>query len=343
MTANTEIRKAGVTRDNDKRPRPLADSWRKQKDLPIVFKVVAWLGILPPNPTESKIPQLDDKVPAYTELKQCLHLLPWALAPFVARSIYVQTTGQTLNPWAQWFAMFLYTLVFGGHFVNRMNGLALKYGYFDPGTYRDTVPYSQVSKVLTELFAGMTLRPALAVFFAYDREATPKLTPWFPIQLFIFTVIEDFYYYWLHRMCHEFDSTWRLHRLHHTTKHPTSLFLGYADEIQEVFDVALVPLMAWLTFPLDFDTFSVWIIIHISIQLHGHSGVRLHYGTILTGPFLRPLGLDLVLEDHDLHHRFGWKESCNYGKQSRVWDSLFGTHGERIEGRADNIDWVNTV
>ena len=36
------------------------------------------------------------------------------------------------------------------------------------------------------------------------------------------------------------------------------------------------------------------------------------------------------MEDHDLHHRFG-KSGRNYGKQTRIFDRIFGTIGERIE------------
>lgn len=49
-------------------------------------------------------------------------------------------------------------------------------------------------------------------------------------------------------------------------------------------------------------------------------------------PFLDPLGLGAVLEDHDLHHRYG-KSGKNFGKMSRFWDGIFGTMGERLECR----------
>ncbi|MCO5556528.1 hypothetical protein L7F22_010077 [Adiantum nelumboides] len=58
---------------------------------------------------------------------------------------------------------------------------------------------------------------------------------------------------------------------------------------------------------------------------------------------LRWFDMDLCLEDHDQHHRFGWRNSSNYGKQTRLWDRLFGTTRSRIECREDNIDWVNTA
>lgn len=61
----------------------------------------------------------------------------------------------------------------------------------------------------------------------------------------------------------------------------------------------------------------------------------------------------------DLHHRNGWRKSSkyaivlslylascahdvsssSYGKQTRIWDVLFGTTRPRIEMVPENIDW----
>lgn len=49
--------------------------------------------------------------------------------------------------------------------------------------------------------------------------------------------------------------------------------------------------------------------------------------------------MELCLEDHDLHHRQGWKKSGNYGKQTRMWDVIFGTCKPRIESQDQYIDW----
>jgi sterol desaturase/sphingolipid hydroxylase (fatty acid hydroxylase superfamily) len=51
--------------------------------------------------------------------------------------------------------------------------------------------------------------------------------------------------------------------------------------------------------------------------------------------------LEMVIEDHDLHHRYGWKQSFNHGKQSRLWDTIFGTCHDRIESVKENVDYSN--
>lgn len=44
----------------------------------------------------------------------------------------------------------------------------------------------------------------------------------------------------------------------------------------------------------------------------------------------------------DLHHRLGWRKSYNYGKQTRIWDTIFGTKRDRMEVLRENIDWKKT-
>jgi sterol desaturase/sphingolipid hydroxylase (fatty acid hydroxylase superfamily) len=51
----------------------------------------------------------------------------------------------------------------------------------------------------------------------------------------------------------------------------------------------------------------------------------------------------LIIEDHDKHHRQGCRTSGNYGKQTRLWDRVFGTCKDRIECRQGNIDWDSPV
>jgi hypothetical protein len=60
-------------------------------------------------------------------------------------------------------------------------------------------------------------------------------------------------------------------------------------------------------------------------------------------PLMKMIGCELVLEDHDLHHRNGWRMSGNYGKVTRLWDRIFGTCMDRIESNWDNVDYSEPI
>ncbi|WFD05463.1 hypothetical protein MVES1_000793, partial [Malassezia vespertilionis] len=321
-----------------------ADGWKKDARLPIFHRMMSMFGVLPPRADEVHKAAPGEKIPVFSELNQLVHLAPPVFLPFVARHLYYHYVSHDMgSPWVVWFLMFTYTMLFGMSSVLYMNRLVRRYGYLDGDVGRDTLPYNLIPKVIFEMVSASMLRPALVVLACYDPTEVPTLTIWLPVQLFLLTLTEDFYYYWGHRLCHEAESAWKIHRLHHTTKHPTTMLLAYADEIQEVFDIVGAPTLSWLTCPFGFDVTIVWMLVHLHLQLGGHSGLRLHVGSVLTGPFLRPFGWELVVEDHDLHHRHGWKDSYNYGKQSRFWDNLHGSAGDRIEGQGSNLDWNHYV
>lgn len=67
-----------------------------------------------------------------------------------------------------------------------------------------------------------------------------------------------------------------------------------------------------------------------TVEILGHTGIRCDWALPITGPILRPLGLALEIEDHDLHHRYG-RSGRNYSKGSLIWDRLFGTAAPRLE------------
>jgi sterol desaturase/sphingolipid hydroxylase (fatty acid hydroxylase superfamily) len=94
-------------------------------------------------------------------------------------------------------------------------------------------------------------------------------------------------------------------------------------------------------------SFYEWWVCHQYIaftEVLGHSGLRLHGNAPSTlGWLLDLLGADIVIEDHDLHHRKGYRKSYNYGKQTRLWDRIFGTCHDRIESARDNVDYTNTA
>lgn len=123
------------------------------------------------------------------------------------------------------------------------------------------------------------------------------------------------------------------------SKHPIAALGSFADHEQEIFDMLLIPLAAYLVWPIDFPTWWVSTTYTLYIEAAGHSGLRSHFTNPTTAPYLGWIGCSLVIEDHDLHHRKGWKRATNYGKQTRLWDFIFGSMGERIEGIEKNVDW----
>lgn len=87
--------------------------------------------------------------------------------------------------------------------------------------------------------------------------------------------------------------------------------------------------------------FSLFLIAPVTVvEVFGHAGVRMYFTAPQAFPtLLQKMDCDITLEDHELHHRNGHRGLAgNYGKQTRIWDRVFGTVQSRVEGPNENID-----
>lgn len=222
------------------------------------------------------------------------------------------------------------------------------YGYFDGHVQRDGVPDLRVSAVAHSLLLTALFRMVILFAFAYDPKELPSLHWLLPLQMTAYTIILDGIFYTYHRLMHDVDWLWKFHSTHHKTKHPNAQLSLYADQEQEWFDIVFVPLLAFYITKaiMPFNFYAWWItgLQVLYIEAWGHSGIRV-YATPANAGFglLRLFGAELTIEDHDFHHRQGWRKSHNYGKQTRFWDKLFGTAREREEARDENVDWNKSV
>ncbi|KAJ5473612.1 hypothetical protein N7475_003178 [Penicillium sp. IBT 31633x] len=299
-------------------------------------------------PTFSKT----DKIPVIREWTVHLWILLHAGIPLVLHHAYTTYTGHNMNLIA---AFALYSTAFklnGIHEMHIMRRLGQVYGFLDGDKHtRDEIPDVGVGKVIRELISTSTLRMIMAIFLTYRPSEDPSTLEWrwLPLEIGLYSITVDFWFYWYHRMMHSVGPLWKFHRRHHLTKHPNPLLSAYADHEQEFMDITGIPLLAYSTLKLvglPMGFYGWWICFqYIAFsEFIGHSGLRLHGGAPSTVNWLLELfDAELVIEDHDLHHRYGWRTSHNYGKQTRLWDRIFGTCRDRIESAKENVDYTNRV
>lgn len=307
-----------------------------------------------PIPKHSK----EDKVPYLPQLPQHIWVLFHASIALIIHQAFLSITGfRSLHPvvvFFHYFAVFNLVVVREVQILRRLSHL---YGFLDGDEHdRDGVPDVGVSRVVLSIFKTTGSRLILAIFLTYDRNFSPLdvLGSWktwarLPLEVGLYGIAIDFFFYWYHRAAHEVPFLWKYHRTHHLTKHPNPLLSAYADHEQEVIEMVGVPLLAYMTLrfvglPM---SFYEWYICHqyvVYLEVWGHSGIRVY--TSAPTPFfwlLRKFRADITIEDHDLHHPYGWRKSNNYGKHSMLWDRVFGSKRERIEVLEEKIDYVNTA
>ncbi|KAF0640968.1 hypothetical protein FPSE5266_03275 [Fusarium pseudograminearum] len=272
-----------------------------------------YLGIHPVS-LDKQVPvhQKGDKVPYTPEWQLHRWVLVHSLVPIAIHHLIVRFTGHNLTPMQ---AFFFYSLAFKVAAVHQLHALRRVghiTGFLDGDVHaRDGVPDVGVTKVVKSLIATSSFRPVFTVFLSYRTYQSPSSMNWLwlPLEIGLYGIVLDFWFYWYHRLMHEVGSLWKFHRTHHLTKHPNPLLTLYADFEQEIFDIAVIPLatyfsLKFLGLPMGFYE---WWICHQYVmftELSGHSGLRVNTSPPSTLTWLlRMFDAELLIEDHDLHHR----------------------------------------
>lgn len=297
-----------------------------------------------------------DAVPVLSDLSMHVWISAYLLVPMALHQTWVSLTGWNLHAIA---VFALYTAAFvliASRQTHSVRRLIYEYGVLDGEHERDPIPDEGAGKILKGMHKVAALRIGAAAFAVYNSSQAPldaltDLSWWVGLagKLSLYGIFIDLYFYAYHRACHEVPWLWKYHRTHHLTKHPTVMMTGWADEEQELIEMILVPVAAFLSLwaiGLKLGFYDWWICFQYVTfaEVMGHSGLRLHL--VPPSPIswlLRILDMELVIEDHDLHHRRGWKKSYNYGKQTRVFDRLFGSGAAREEMAAPNVDHSKVV
>ena len=139
------------------------------------------------------------------------------------------------------------------------------------------------------------------------------------LQLIFYMLVYDFILYWYHRICHEIQFLWDIHKYHHAA---TDFLLITGIRVHPVektihYFITIVPL-AILGAPL--ETFVAIHVIRMFIDRMQHSMVDWNYGWVGDWLIYSPVG-------HRIHHsmeREHWDK--NYGDIFVFWDRIFGTY-----------------
>ncbi|KAL8278630.1 hypothetical protein RQP46_008922 [Phenoliferia psychrophenolica] len=157
--------------------------------------------------------------------------------------------------------------------VRRFDYFAKIYGTLDEQVIgRDRIPDASVGQLCKALILAIAGRMVGAFYLRWNKADMPLdgLRWSTPVRLFvsivayrladpcsrfdrqIWLIVFDYFFYAYHRSCHEFDFLWRIHRQHHTTRHPSPVLTILAEDVQEVIELFLCPLAATLLVPMTF-------------------------------------------------------------------------------------------
>ena len=136
------------------------------------------------------------------------------------------------------------------------------------------------------------------------------------LQYIAYIIIDDFVFYWVHRLMHVPFFYRHFHKTHHSFKRNNAIAGEYFHPIDYILSGTLPTLLGTLIIRPHILVVWSWLAIRIWEACDGHSGYDLVFVPFRYFPF-RP-----GAQVHDFHHS---QNVGNYGSMTVFWDWLCGT------------------
>jgi lathosterol oxidase len=167
--------------------------------------------------------------------------------------------------------------------------------------------------------------PAAVVYEAYKHGGTLVYLdvakygwPWLIISGVIYLVIQDTYYYWLHRLMHDRRLFKFMHAGHHRSRQPSPFASFSFDAIEAALNAWLTPALVFFI-PIHPAVILTLLTLMTVLAVLNHAGWEVLPDWLVRGP----IGKWLISATHHSQHHTRF--TCNYGLYFRFWDKVMGT------------------
>lgn len=153
---------------------------------------------------------------------------------------------------------------------------------------------------------------------------------WFWIQIPLVLLLQDWYFYWMHRLSHAPGIYERVHKTHHLSTNP-SAFAAFAFHPVEAFLEIAIFLVLVFILPLSAQALLIVGAVSLVFNVYGHLGYEIMPRALAKGPLGYLLNKSAF---HNQHHR---TYKYNYGLYTTIWDRIHGTlhpHADRLYDKA---------
>jgi Delta7-sterol 5-desaturase len=203
--------------------------------------------------------------------------------------------------------------IFYWWFPQRWSSRKINHRNYKPGQFKQEVTWSCITAIIFSFSGSITLILWQKGYTKIYLNWSDYPLWWIPVSLFIFLVIHESYYYWLHRWMHHPKVFKIVHKVHHesniTSPWTAFSFHPYEGLLQALFIPAVLlflPIHLYvLIFQLTIMTLSS-VINHLDIEIYPANFYKHPVGKWLIGA-----------SHHSLHHK---QFKYNYGLYFTFWD-----------------------
>jgi lathosterol oxidase len=147
---------------------------------------------------------------------------------------------------------------------------------------------------------------------------------YFALSVLLMHQLHDAYFYWTHRLMHQWKPLQRYHFVHHESAPPTP-FSSLSFHPVEAFIQGLYWVIISLTLPIHVYWLFAFYSFMFYINMWGHTSYEFWHKDLLTHKALRHLNTPT---HHNIHHKY---HNANFSIYYNLWDNLCGTNHPEYE------------
>ena len=153
---------------------------------------------------------------------------------------------------------------------------------------------------------------------------------WFWLQIPIALLIQDWYFYWMHRTIHRPEFYDRIHKRHHLSTNPSPFAAFAFHPLEAILEIAIFVLIVMVLPMTPLALLSVSLF-SLAYNVYGHLGYEIMPRVLAKswiGPYLNKSAY------HNQHHR---TYRYNYGLYTTIWDRMHGTLHPKADPLYDKV------
>lgn len=195
--------------------------------------------------------------------------------------------------------------------------------------------WSQISREIRDsLISVMTFTAIVGVILLMSMAGWTRIYSdpgalgwtWFWLQIPLALLIQDWYFYWMHRAIHSPSLYNRIHKTHHLSTNPSAFAAFAFHPLEAVLEIAVFVAIVVLI-PMTPLALLAVSLFSLAYNVYGHLGYEIMPRFVAKSPLGYILNKSAY---HNQHHR---TYRYNYGLYTVIWDRLHGT----LHPKADQL------
>ena len=188
------------------------------------------------------------------------------------------------------------------------------------------IGYSMLSVLVFVGVVGVIIAMNSAGMTQLYNDAEKYGWAWFWVQIPVLLLIQDWYFYWMHRIVHKAPFYDRIHKTHHLSTNPSAFAAFAFHPLEAILEIAIFVVLI-IVMPIHVIALMVAGLMSLAYNVYGHLGYEVMPRVIAQSSIGYWLNKSAY---HNQHHR---TYRYNYGLYTVIWDRLHGT----LHSQADRL------